>query len=538
MQVSRRAVESSITEYNMALVPRSSFAPKYRLTSAKRAELRSAAKLNLSQWREQELSIDICDRVCLSELSETIIVRLLRDSTTGQATGGNEGLFQLRLKGHPAKMKFDPVRVVELPARPFDSARDQRALLRIGDVVVALNGKRLDAFPSMAAVHEFVRKQGRALLVAVNRRRRGEAQIHVDQEVYESLAEHALFARTLHAFARCLRAFGAHLPAVNSPSPRAETAADIARHISISRGEREFAFDRNDDEDDGFRPTPSLLGNVAGAVLRFAGLRALGPGGWYDTVEIEVQHLTANLALAQSLEGVVELAIAEETRGGGGGGLAGGAGPFGLWAGDNDDEGLGSNRSRVVVLWLEVRSLQAGGCYRAEIYHSGSDGQVQSCLLMPCMPFGDTIEVALWRTVYVTSGGGGRSGQKQHEKNRKPRVSQQDRVASATFLISSSYPQKYGRFPDLALKTRNHMLVAHLSAKTAYHRDSYLAQWAAVVDIQSHYRGWSERARERRRQGKLLDAGLRSPSRRRGKRWLSADRCASIVQRAFRGHLL
>ena len=78
------------------------------------------------------------------ELASALRVRLLRDTTRGKTAGYLSGLFQLRLRGNPQGGRFDPVRIQELPTRPYDSApTDQRWRLRVGDVVLKLNDRRI-----------------------------------------------------------------------------------------------------------------------------------------------------------------------------------------------------------------------------------------------------------------------------------------------------------------------------------------------------------------------------------------------------------
>ena len=109
------------------------------------------------------------------ELDTAVRVRLLRDTTRGRTAGYLPGLFQVRLRGNPQGGRFDPVRIHDLPPRAYDSAPgDQRWRLRVGDVVLRVNDRRITSFRTLDALLEYIRKQGRVLEVYVSASRRGE----------------------------------------------------------------------------------------------------------------------------------------------------------------------------------------------------------------------------------------------------------------------------------------------------------------------------------------------------------------------------
>lgn len=214
------------------------------------------------------------------ELAAAIRVRLLRDTTRGKTAGYRSGLFQLRLRGNPQGGRFDPVRIHDLPLRPYDSAPgDQRGRLRIGDVVLRLNDRRIHTFRTLDTILDYIKKNGRMLELYISATRRGEEALATPRRIRNASLPHHLQNLAIQAL------------------------ASVYKRPCVTNDERRLA---------------AASGSSWGSARSCCTLFALGPGGWYDTLEVRVRKLFSVHAPRQHyLDGA---------GGGGGGGVeAGGA---------------------------------------------------------------------------------------------------------------------------------------------------------------------------------------------------------------------
>lgn len=187
------------------------------------------------------------------EAESALRVRLLRDTTRGKTAGYLPGLFQLRLRGNPQGGRFDPVRVHDLPLRSYDSAPgDQRWRLRVGDVVLQLNDRRINSFRTLDAVLEYIRKQERTLTLHISATRRGEELAGIPRRIRNAQKIHHVEAFLVQALASVYKR-----PAV-TPEERRHAAA---------------------------------AGEKWSSRRSCVNLFPLGPGGWYDTLEVRVRKL-------------------------------------------------------------------------------------------------------------------------------------------------------------------------------------------------------------------------------------------------------
>ena len=187
------------------------------------------------------------------ELASALRVRLLRDTTRGKTAGYLSGLFQLRLRGNPQGGRFDPVRIQELPTRPYDSApTDQRWRLRVGDVVLKLNDRRITSFRTLDAILDYIKKECRALEVHISATRRGEAAAATPRRIRNASLNH-------HAQNFLVQAL-----------------ANVYKRPCVTSEERRLAF------------AAGLLWSTGRSCCT---LFALGPGGWYDTLEVRIRKV-------------------------------------------------------------------------------------------------------------------------------------------------------------------------------------------------------------------------------------------------------
>ena len=460
-------------------------------------------------------------------------VRLLRDTTRGSAAGYLPGLFQLRLRGNPQGGRFDPVRIHDLPARPYDSAPgDQRWRLRVGDVVLRLNDRRITSFRTLDAILEYIRKQRRALEVYISATRRGEEPVAISRRIRNAYLVHHVQGFLVQALASVYKR-----PAVTQEERRLAAAAGVS-----------------------WSSKRSCLKLFA---LGEGGLK----GGWYDTLDVRIRKLfssqmvntprqdylhgsgggaasdsggsrrrsvyPAGMTSPQQAMGGYEGHMygsqghtpqSRHQRPATGGGFAGltGGGITGMLrqaSGENPGMGLfgdaasnlgglgglGGLGSLGAVLrqedafWLELRSLKAGCRHESGLLPLGSSStgavDVREDVLMPVLPFGDQLQVTLYKGKQhlINAGSGGALAvgkKKEHE------------LGTGTIAVSfedmkEALPCDY---PNVALIGPNGgEVVAYVHLKLTYRTHSDLGRDDAASTIQSHFRGLLLRKRELRR---------------------------------------
>jgi len=453
------------------------------------------------------------------ELASALRVVLLRDTTRGGTAGHLPGLFQLRLRGNPQGGRFDPVRIHDMPARPYDAPpADERFRLHVGDIVLQLNDHRVTAFRSLDAVLEFIRQQGRVLEVHVSATRRGEDPVPQPRRFRNAGVVHHMEAFLVQAL------------------------ASVYKRKAVTMDERRQAV---------------TAGVSWGRRRSFLGLFAFGPSGWYDTLEVRIRRLySVQTPRQHSLDGVVDgggessssrgrahangasgfasqpLPGREYQHSGGGfrspqkhaatmrpprsasleasgaSGWNGGLG--GLLQSAGGANGLFSELLREEdAVWLELECTNSGCRHESmplSINASGSFSvDVREDVLMPVLPFGDTLQLTLWggkQHLINSQRGGGLEVGKRKERQ----------LGSCTLPISFADMKEATAcdWPNVALIGPNGgEVIGYLQLKMSYRSHSNLGRNDAATTIQLHYRRLLLRRREARRRERAEASQMR-----------------------------
>ena len=484
------------------------------------------------------------------EYATALRVRLLRDSTRGSAAGHQRGLFQLKLRGSPQGGRFDPVRVHELPARPYDSPPgDQRWRLRKGDVVLQINDRRIASFPTLEGemgVYEYVKKQGHAIELHISANRRGEEPPAVPRRIRNASLVHHFESFAMQALA-----------------PIYQRAAVTMEDRRQARAANQPWWGRR-----------SCLG-----------LFKIGEGGWYDTLDVRVRKLySAHGArhmnyLGSNNNGESSPGPGGGTPGGASGGLnkryAGvfndpgyggltrawsGGGPasrkpqprylqhgeappqqptaggfnLGQLSGFSLRNGLDQFIRQEDAVWLELRSVKAGCRHESpplplNVKDSFYVDNMREDVLLPVQPFGDTLRLTLWKGKQQLINAG-RSGDVAVGKKRD------DWVGKGELEISFQ-ELKEGRMkdePNIALFDKVGDIVGYVHLKMSYRTHSKLGRQEAAKLILHRWRAykWRESQRKRRKKTDQYEEKQRAARRRHEERKLL--HFTKFVQRRWR----
>lgn len=447
--------------------------------------------------------------------------RLKRDTTFGPTAGWLPGLFQLHLKGNPRGGRYDAVRILSLPARSYDSAGgDQRSHLRVGDVVLALNGRAVKDFDSLEAVMDWVRRQGNDLEVVIHADDRGELPAKVPKRVLAADFRHhmqsvliqaraALPLFSLHAQqgdgggsssrSGCLGLFqlgsGGWFDSVrvNVVRLRLTTTRSLGEYATIDLPTRHGVGGRGESRFASAELRGRSPASDGRARFHSPSTAAMGPLGRSH------QEMTApSPSVASACGGMPASSPAasawmpppdarSQMGRGRGLSLGTGAGPAAALL-SGGPEGL---RDALVQLlkpvetrWLELRSLKTGCFHRTRPLWLDEDAAVEGvAIVMPVLPFGDTIRVSLHSGKQFLFGeaivGNWLHRSKEHEDGRGEIEVSFEQMAEGRDVER----------PNVALQGPNGEINGYVHLVLQYRSDSALAQHHAAITIQRFQHG-------------------------------------------------